>query len=80
MEEGDRERLLRLASEWRKIAAIKFSDARKHEQKGSYPQRFIEHGAICYCNCANQLEQAIKAGDTAADFNLEVIEQDPKGP
>jgi hypothetical protein len=50
-----------LVSEWERIARRKFTDA--EETKGDpFGKRFIEHGAMCYFNCAQQIKTAIAGG------------------
>jgi len=66
--QGDDSDLKRLADAWERIAGSKFASA-DHEPD-PMGRRLIEHGAICYWNCAQQLRKAIEAGDAAADFDL----------
>lgn len=60
--------LVSLVEKWKRIAAIKFEHAKGEET--DFGKRFIEHGAVCYFNCANELEQLIKTGDSAPDLKL----------
>ena len=46
-----------LAEEWERAARRKFADA-EHEQT-DFGRRFIEHGAMCYFNCAQALREAL---------------------
>lgn len=52
--------LLLLADKWKRIAANKFKHAEGEETE--FGKRFSEHGAICYFNCATELELLIKTG------------------
>jgi hypothetical protein len=54
-----REKLMALAENWLRIARRKFVDA----ETESYPagKRLIEHGALCYLNCAEELKAALHA-------------------
>lgn len=70
--------LLALADEWERIAGIKF-DAAKHEPEG-IQRKFVQHGAICYFNCACQLRQFVKARYPQADLEAQVLQQDPERP
>ena len=49
--------LLRLAEEWEHRARCKFESARVQPDEAA--RRFIEHGATCYFNCAQQLRIAL---------------------
>ena len=53
------ERLKVLAADWHHIARCKFVSATNYA-KEDFGRRFIEHGAICYRNCAWALEREIK--------------------
>ena len=50
-----------LVDKWFLYARNKFSDA--SEEDTDFGKRFIEHGAMCYFNCARALEHLIKSGD-----------------
>jgi len=76
--EKERQSLQQLANDWERIAASKFASA-DHEPD-PMGKRLIEHGAICYWNCAQQLRKAIEAGDAAADFDLEKVQQNAERP
>ncbi len=52
-------RLLALAESWEQSARRKFQDAGQEESE--FGQRFIEHGAMCYFNCAQALREALGA-------------------
>lgn len=70
--------LLLLVEKWKRIAAIKFKHA--EGEKTEFGKRFTEHGAICYINCANELEHLIKTGNASFDLTSQVIKQDPESP
>ncbi len=65
-----------LVKQWLHIAKIKFLHS--EDEKEKIHQKFIQHGAICYFNCARQLQGLIKSGDMPLDFNLEVLKQNPE--
>ena len=44
-----------LISRWENLARCKFIQAQ--DEDSEYGRRFIEHGAICYFNCASQLRE-----------------------
>lgn len=69
---------LDLASKWESVARNKFISASGEEHE--IHRRFIEHGAICYYNCATQLRELIKAGDVALDLGTEVLQEDGECP
>lgn len=52
--------LLKLADEWEHRARCKFQSARVQPDEAA--RTFIEHGATCYFNCAQQLRQALASG------------------
>ena len=47
--------LKQLAETWRKRAAHKFRDAKL--EKVAIGKRLIEHGAMCYFNCSEELRK-----------------------
>lgn len=49
--------LLKLADEWEHRARCKFQSAQAQHDEAA--RRFIEHGATCYFNCAQQLRLAL---------------------
>ena len=51
--------LLDLVNKWEKISKVKFSDADK--ENSSLSKRFIEHGTMCYFNCASELREALSS-------------------
>ena len=67
-----------LVEQWKNIARKKFLDARGEET--TFGKSFIEHGAVCYFNCATELENLIKAGDSAFDLDLQVLKKDSECP
>lgn len=67
-----------LAEEWEAIARNKFRSAEHEEQE--IHRRFIEHGAVCYFNCATQLRDLIKTGDAALDLKLDVLNKNSECP
>jgi hypothetical protein len=58
------EELLPLLSIWRQRARKKLGDA---EKSSGMEARFIEHGAMCYFNAANELEELLKQHQAAAE-------------
>lgn len=56
-----REQLLELVRQWSTTARAKFRCGAQEPEE--FPRRFIEHGAVCYANCAIALHKLIKAGD-----------------
>lgn len=48
-----------LVAQWKHLAKCKFQSA-QHE-KDPMGKRLIEHGAICYLNCARELKEALAA-------------------
>lgn len=59
-----RSELLELVLNWKQIAQRKFIDA---EKSSGMEARFIEHGAMCYFNAANELEELLKLHQAAAE-------------
>ena len=51
-----RERLLAIADNWLRIARRKFVDAETEAGDG---KRLVEHGAMCYFNCAEELKAVL---------------------
>jgi predicted nucleic acid-binding Zn ribbon protein len=51
------ERILELVSRWEKMARRKWTDSEK--EKDPMGKRLIEQGAMCYQNCALELNQAL---------------------
>ena len=70
--------LIALAQKWKRIAATKFKHAEGEPTEAG--RQFIEHGAVCYFNCATELEGMVKARDAAPDLNLQVFKKDAKSP
>lgn len=58
--ESEKARVIILIERWRERARNKFADAEAssgdHED---YERRFIEHGAMCYFNCASEIAAEI---------------------
>jgi len=58
------ENILELVTQWENTARGKFINAK--QQKDDISNRptgkqFIEHGAICYCNCATELREVLSS-------------------
>ena len=56
--------ILSLITQWEEDARCRF--IRAEQQKDDIVNRptgrqFIEHGAICYCNCARELREALSS-------------------
>lgn len=49
-----------LIKQWLHVSKVKFLHA--DDEKEKIHQDFIKHGAICYFNCATQLQQLIEPG------------------
>jgi hypothetical protein len=49
--------LIAIADDWLRIARRKFVDAQTEVDPAG--KRLIEHGAICYKNCADELKAAL---------------------
>lgn len=49
--------LLKLADEWEHLARCKFQSAKAQPDEAG--RRFIEHGAVCYFNCAQELRTTL---------------------
>ncbi|OGB75918.1 MAG: hypothetical protein A3G82_07300 [Burkholderiales bacterium RIFCSPLOWO2_12_FULL_67_210] len=69
-----------MLADWYRVIRRKFADA-PHEPT-DFGKRFIENGAVCMWNCAQDLERLLErqAGQAPRDLGLEVVQQDPKGP
>ena len=55
--EIDFEKLIDLAKSWEQQSKIRFQNA-EHE-KNDMGKRLIEHGAVCYFNCSEQLKSLV---------------------
>jgi len=51
--------MVELVERWRKRAAKKFKDA--ETEKDAMGKRLIEHGAMCYFNCSQELQEIVAA-------------------
>lgn len=49
--------LKQLAEKWESLVRRKFYDAKF--EKDAMGKRLIEHGAVCYFNCAQELKEAL---------------------
>lgn len=67
-----------LVTEWEAVARSKFRCAEKEHDE--FPKQFIEHGAICYANCAFQLRNLIESRDISLDLEFQILQQDSKRP
>ena len=56
-----KQQLLALVDKWEKAARFSFLSAA--EQKDDFGRRFIEHGAMCYVNCATDLKEVLVSAD-----------------
>lgn len=59
MTQEERDLLSRLVEQWKRWARAAFRDASR--EKDEFGKRFIEHGAVCYTNCAIALTEALAA-------------------
>lgn len=53
----DTRKLETLVDDWEQSARRKFADAEREQSE--FGRRFIEHGAMCYFNCAQALREAL---------------------
>jgi len=54
----DTNQLLTLCEAWEKLARCKFISA--DAEKNPMGKQFIEHGAMCYFNCAQELRKVLE--------------------
>ena len=52
-----KQQLFELVDKWEKSARFAFLSA--GEQKDDFGRRFIDHGAMCYMNCATDLKEVL---------------------
>jgi hypothetical protein len=55
------ERLKMLADAWKHTAKCKFDSAKAQKPEDEFGKRFIQHGAMCYNNCAMELGNLISS-------------------
>ncbi|GEM_PF-5162522 len=55
--------LRELARRWAHTARCKFKSAEEQPPEEEFGKRFIEHGAMCYYNCYQELEQLLDTGE-----------------
>jgi hypothetical protein len=55
----EQKRIEDLPARWDVWAKNRFRDAGRYP-KDSMERRFIEHGAMCYLNCVDELRKALK--------------------
>jgi len=67
-----------LVAHWENLARRKFLDA--EQETDPMGKKLIEHGAVCYFNCARQLRQALHSGDMPFNFNLEILHKNTECP
>jgi hypothetical protein len=60
----DNPQLMKLLLKWEHTARRKFADA--DQEADPFGKRFIEHGAICYFNCARDLRALADASELQA--------------
>lgn len=70
--------LLKLVNQWEATVRSKFRCAAQEPE--DFPRRFIEHGAVCYFNCARQLRDLIESRNGSLDLELQILEQDTERP
>lgn len=66
-----------LVDEWKHVSKAKFNSAGQADLPDE--RKFIEHGAVCYANCALQLEALLNA-NPVLDFKFQELQQHPKTP
>ena len=67
-----------LCDTWAQRARAKFASAELEKDEAG--RRLIEHGAMCYANCALELRELLQAGNVPADLQLEEVEEHPERP
>jgi hypothetical protein len=58
------DRLTAIADNWLRIAHRKFVDAESEQDPAG--KRLVEHGALCYVNCADEIKAALSACEPPA--------------
>ncbi len=66
-----------LISRWLHTAKCKFIQAK--DETNPFARRFIEHGAICYSNCASQLKDLLQT-NAFSDFGPKILKKNSKRP
>ena len=56
-----KQQLFNLIERWENFARSSFHSA--SSQQDDFGRRFIEHGAMCYVNCATDLKKALTSDD-----------------
>lgn len=77
-----RDVLGRLALRWMRLAGLKFQDAKR--EPDAMGARLIEHGAVCYFNCAQELVTCAgllpQSGKATFGLLLKEFGQDSESP
>ncbi|MDY0262018.1 hypothetical protein [Syntrophotalea acetylenica] len=72
------QQLVQTARKWLKRAANAMRTAPFEETE--FGRRFIQHGGICYYNCARDIEALLKAWDPSGDLHLQVFKENSECP
>jgi methionyl-tRNA formyltransferase len=72
------EKLNDLVLQWLKTAQCKFIQSK--DESDPFAKRFIQHGAICYFNCASQLKKLIKTRNPSPNFIFKIRKKNFKRP
>lgn len=70
--------LIELSDLWLKRARRALQDA--DFEQNPMGKRLIEHGTVCYFNCARELQKAIQTGELPPQLGFEVLAQETKRP
>ena len=66
-------KLITLAESWENMARRKWADAEK--EKDLMGKKLIEHGALCYQNCAHELRGALASLSPAVSAKEEQVQR-----
>lgn len=67
------EKLFLLAEKWKQRARSKVRSA--SFESSDFGRRFIEHGAMCYANCADELIEALSSLEPQTSAIQEVLQK-----
>lgn len=67
-----------LRQSWMQEASRRFLNA--EQESSEIGKRVLEHGAVCYFNCARELNHVLKPGQVTLDLHLENLREQAKGP
>lgn len=72
-----RAELMALADKWTGLARRKFASAGQQAPADNFGKRFIEHGAVCYFNCAQELMDLIRSAEESRTL---ATQEEPRTP